>query len=300
MRELHGVVNLTSKEVPSLKRKALLFDRFYVRRVKTHFVDRIYENDDPAPEVLADLEFLQRRDLVTLATSLQWRLPPPPAAALESISGLLTAVDLLKTATENGLSIDLEKWVAFGLDVASDSAIRYLSSRISAELSVDTVPLCRHILPDTIGESKTGTPQTVISVALEAMPVPDETSSWEDILEFKSEQHDRLWGFRRFLQSLSTKQQSEAEIRDDLEWTVREYRQAMHVHKLKSSQSFVDVFVITPLEIVENLVKFNWSKIAKGALQVQKRQIELLEAEMKAPGRECAYVFDARQRFGSP
>jgi hypothetical protein len=71
----------------------------------------------------------------------------------------------------------------------------------------------------------------------------------------------------------------------------------MRLHRLKASQSFVDVFIITPLEIIENLVKFNWSKIAKGLLQVQKRKVELMEAEMKAPGRECAYVFDARQRF---
>ena len=70
-------------------------------------------------------------------------------------------------------------------------------------------------------------------------------------------------------------------------------------HKIKASQSFLDVFVISPLEIIENLVKLNWSKIARGALQVRKRRVELMEAEMKAPGRECAYVFDARRRFGS-
>jgi hypothetical protein len=33
---------------------------------------------------------------------------------------------------------------------------------------------------------------------------------------------------------------------------------------------------------------------------VKKRKVELLEAEMKAPSRECAYVFDARKRFGKP
>jgi hypothetical protein len=79
---------------------------------------------------------------------------------------------------------------------------------------------------------------------------------------------------------------------------VNEYAKAMRIHHIKASQSFVDVFVISPLEIIENLVKFKWSKIAKGALSVDKRRIELLESEMKAPGRECAYVFDARKRFG--
>lgn len=79
---------------------------------------------------------------------------------------------------------------------------------------------------------------------------------------------------------------------------MNEYAEAMKVHHLKASQSFVDVFVISPLEIIEDLVKLNWSKIASGILSVKKRKVELLEAEMKAPGRECAYVFEARKRFG--
>jgi hypothetical protein len=67
--------------------------------------------------------------------------------------------------------------------------------------------------------------------------------------------------------------------------------------RIMASQSFVDVFLIAPLEIIENLVKFNWSKLAGGMLSVNKRKVELLEAEIKAAGRECAYVFDARKRF---
>jgi hypothetical protein len=33
-------------------------------------------------------------------------------------------------------------------------------------------------------------------------------------------------------------------------------------------------------------------------LSIKNRKVELIEAAMKAPGRECAYVFDARKRFG--
>jgi Fic family protein len=52
----------------------------------------------------------------------------------------------------------------------------------------------------------------------------------------------------------------------------------------------------TPLEIVENLAKLNLSKMAKGIFSAKKRKVELLEAELKAAGRECAYVFDAQER----
>lgn len=115
----------------------------------------------------------------------------------------------------------------------------------------------------------------------------------------RKEAHDKQWAFRRFLCTLGTKQQTEAEIRDDLEWSLNEYAKAMEHHRLKTSISFVDVFLISSVELLEDIVKINWSKIAKGALSVKKRKIELMEAEMKAPGRECAYVFDAREKFGA-
>lgn len=79
---------------------------------------------------------------------------------------------------------------------------------------------------------------------------------------------------------------------------VNEYARAMKIHHIKASQSIIDAFVISPLEIIENLVKLNWSKIARDALSMKKRRVEPMEAEMKAPGRECAYAFDARKRFG--
>ena len=81
-------------------------------------------------------------------------------------------------------------------------------------------------------------------------------------------------------------------------FVLNEYSKAMHLHQIKASNSFLEVYVIPAIEIVEDLIKLNWSKIAKGALAVKKRKVELLEAEMKAPGRECAYVFEARKRFG--
>lgn len=100
------------------------------------------------------------------------------------------------------------------------------------------------------------------------MSIPDDSCSWQDILDFKVESRDKQWPFKRFLNTLAPKHQNEADIQDEIEWMLNEYRKAMEVHHIKVSWSFVDVFVTSPLEIVENLVKFNWSKIAKGALAV--------------------------------
>jgi hypothetical protein len=104
---------------------------------------------------------------------------------------------------------------------------------------------------------------------------------------------------RAFLRTLASKQQTEDEVKADIEWTLHEYTKAIHLHDLRADTGFFELYVIPTIEMAEHLVKLNWSKMAKGFLSVRKRQIERLEAEMKAPGRECAYVFDARERFGS-
>ena len=105
-------------------------------------------------------------------------------------------------------------------------------------------------------------------------------------------------GVSAFLSSLASRHRSESEVTDEVEWLVNEYSKAMKIHNLKASPAFFEAYVIPGLEFVEDLVKFKWSKIAKGVMAVKKRSAELLEAEMKAPGKECAYVFEARKRFG--
>jgi hypothetical protein len=57
----------------------------------------------------------------------------------------------------------------------------------------------------------------------------------------------------------------------------------------------METYIIPTVEALES---FKASSFLKGLVSIKKRKIELLEAEAKAPGRECAYVFDARKRFG--
>jgi hypothetical protein len=92
----------------------------------------------------------------------------------------------------------------------------------------------------------------------------------------------KLWAFRRFLRGLAGTTKTEPEIRDEIEWSLNEYQRAMNLHRLKTTRSALELFVIPPLEFAENLLKLNWSKIAKGALSIRKRKVELMEAEMNA------------------
>lgn len=188
----------------------------------------------------------------------------------------------------------------------SVSGVRWISERLQAEsydysllFSSDEIGLMPYFdrFYDDYTERENSPLGTVLDVALNLFPVPDESVSLEEVFEFKARLADKKWALRRFLKNLATKPQGESEVRDELEWMINEYQKAMEIYHMKASHSFIDVFVVTPLEIIENIVKFNWSKLAKGALQVRKRTIELLDAEMRAPGRECAYIVEAQRHF---
>jgi hypothetical protein len=183
--------------------------------------------------------------------------------------------------------------------VPRDMRVRNISAYIARQFGVDVVPICRGQLADKLPEDQvTKIESNVLRIAFSHMPVPGDDAAWQDIFDFRAEEGDKQWAFRRFLLTLSTKKQTESEIRDDFEWTMNEYQKFMNIHKLKADHGFIETYVIPTVELVENVAKLNWSKVAKDLLGVRKRKVELLEAEMKAPGRECAYVFDARKRFG--
>ena len=136
----------------------------------------------------------------------------------------------------------------------------------------------------------------VLTVALEAFPVPGGDSSCADILDFKAAQQNNRWAFRRFLHDVVSERQTEAEIRDDIEWTINQYTKELGRFQLKRSVTFMETYIIPTVEALES---FKPSSFLKGIVSIKKRKIELLEAEARAPGREVAYVFDARRRLGA-
>lgn len=290
MREQHGVMELNDNNVQSLKRLLLLFDKLH-----TFPLGSEGKTIKPINESFrADIDFLTDQGVIVPMKIINLEDPPGRYAELDKVRQDKTPhIGLYAKFEPAGL--------IYAVVAISDLIARSVAAEAGKHGDAEAAPICQLDPTDRYLEGLFATvplAQTVARVAISAFPMPDEASAWEDLIAFKQQEHDQLWGFRRLMRALATKQQTEAEIRDDIEWSTNEYTKAMKIHHIKASQSFIDVFLITPLEIIENLVKFNWSKIAKGILQVHKRKAELLEAEMKAPGRECAYVFDARKRFG--
>jgi hypothetical protein len=303
VRELHGVLmanQLWGSDHPSLKQRAMFFDKLHAVHLDVHL-----EGLRLPKEVL--FEIFPKELLESLPKCEQKIDPLQHGADLEYLIRQGFLGNPSKDVWAKGLSRECIKRGPVNDDFLLIRAVVKDLDRqgINAVGIFEPDPLLMELGIYDFGVDSTASDSTIatqqldlLGIAFQALPAPDENASWENILAFKQEARDKVWSFRRFLRDVATKRQTEAEIRDDIEWSLNEYRKAMESYKLKASSSFVEVFVISPLEIIENIVKFNWSKIAKGILSVQKRKVDLLEAEMKAPGRECAYIFDAQRRFG--
>jgi hypothetical protein len=304
-RQLHGVM-FADDALLHLKKRSLLFDAFRVFGFNEFFDPDFIESS-----LKADLNFLLEKGVVVNQPFPKWL---PYAPELESLfrhmghaQGFMEGASLVFPPSVVWAEFKKRYSPDPSFDqFADDYLTRLLSSSLEDDCSAQFVPICRRSLPrDLVMKSDSmdsGAKKyaNVLHVALRALPVPDDNAPWEDILLFRSESMNKEWNFRRWLKNVATKPLNATEILEEIEWMVNEYATAMRFHRIKATQSFVDVFVVSPLEVLENLIKLNLGSIAKGLLAVGKHKVELLDAEMRLPGRECAYVFDAREKFGDP
>lgn len=239
VREFHGVIGLPEDGLSSLKRPLLLFD-------KLHIVDS--DHLDQADEI--DFEFLLSRGVVFEFERDEWF---GAWANANAAMGTASGDDFLQSLQPGSIGGDdpLDAILAFlrkrhewlTPDRRSDCMVRYLSTTLKNDPNIDAVPICQASLPSNLLGADTSAGY-VLSIAVEALPLPNQTCAWQDILDFRAELRDQRLDFRHWLKTLATKPQTGGELRDELEYTVNQYQRAMTVHKLQASQSAFEAYII--------------------------------------------------------
>ena len=297
MHELHGVIRFDSISLDKFKRIALLFDKLHLVGAEGPFLD--------LPEfhqLNAEITFLEaaglfeRPSMFFMNESIKEALSTHEQKQLEFASTISPRRDspadypFSPKQTEDGLLASA---------ILSDIISRRVALALAQKRAFDVVPVCMTNLPTELrGPDTNSHPMhNVLKVAFESFPVPDDGCSWRDIADFKLEMREEQWGFRRFLYDLGTKSQSEAEIRDGIQWSINKYQRAMEKRSMKIVRSALTAIVIPAIDIFSNSGNHLISLVS-GVLAIDKLRLELLEGEANVPGRECAYVFDARKRFG--
>lgn len=134
---------------------------------------------------------------------------------------------------------------------------------------------------------------------LKAFPLPDDSVPWEQIIDFRNDPDSfgKFMAIRSWMSDVAKSNLSPIEIEQKIEWLLHEYQHHMKVHKMKISASTLETVVVSVAEFTENLVKLNFGKAAKALFAIKNKKVQLLEAELKAPGREIALIANANETF---
>ncbi|MEM9549262.1 MAG: hypothetical protein AAGA77_24970 [Bacteroidota bacterium] len=138
----------------------------------------------------------------------------------------------------------------------------------------------------------------VLNVIFKFFPVPDDTVSWDELIEFKNNENVII-ARKRFLSwvtKMSHSKYLKPEIIEELDLLLLEYERTMKRYKLKYRMKTLEI-ILKPLDIVENILKLNWMKAFRSAVMFRSQKTNLLLGESKGPGREVAYLSYINNKF---
>ena len=140
----------------------------------------------------------------------------------------------------------------------------------------------------------------ILQVFFTALPEPDDVTPWEAIVDFRNdpESRRRFLALRHWINELIAGKRPASQLEDEVAHLQAEFEHHMKIHRIKSHGGMLETLVVAGAEVAENLLKIRWGKVAKTLFSIAKRRVELLDAERAAPGRQLAYIVEAKQRFG--
>ena len=180
-----------------------------------------------------------------------------------------------------------------------DARVRMEAARVDMLEGVNAIPLLGGY-PELLGIQDYGI-QNMAKVILKTLPQPSEATSWEEIIDFVNNQDARMkrTKVQRWIRKVVRKGFEYDAALDELEERLFEYEEYLNIHNIKFSQGVLEALIITTAEVLENIIKLNFSKAAKTLFSINKQAINLMEAELKAPGREFAYIYKTKKYFKS-
>jgi hypothetical protein len=141
--------------------------------------------------------------------------------------------------------------------------------------------------------------ENVAHIILNKLPFPAKDVPISKVLDFKEDSDTRrlLLGMKRWLRKTLESNISLKELNEEIEYLIMEYTHYMKLYDMKITTGTLETLVVTSAEIIENVAKLNLGKAAKSLFSIRNRHLALVEAEMKAPGREVSYIVHANQKF---
>lgn len=209
-------------------------------------------------------------------------------------------VGVINTYTETISKLDTSKPDTVDVILDIDAEVTDYNTRLWALRYSDAecTPL---LMTNLMSKSKSEqNRQDTLSVILNNIPTISSDISISQLREFKADQDakDKFLALRNFMITLSKESLTEFEMHERVEYLLNEYKQQLKLHKAKLEHSTLETILITTAEVLENIAQLKFSTALKAMLDVDKKHIELLEAERNFVGREVAYIHKIKTDLG--
>ncbi|WP_336333762.1 hypothetical protein [Pseudomonas putida] len=140
----------------------------------------------------------------------------------------------------------------------------------------------------------------VLDLVLNNVPQPGPDTPWEAIFDWRNDEEAKI-KFRRLKHWVNkTSERTDLNpdhLKDEVLYLLDEYQQYMKIQNAKFSASTLRTIITGTAEVIESLAKLNFKALADMPFKINEVRLAIREAELTAPGRELAYIIDARESF---
>lgn len=139
----------------------------------------------------------------------------------------------------------------------------------------------------------------VIQFILNDIPEPNYSTSWEQIIEYRSDLDvkNKYLALMNWVNKVSNSNMKLSEIKDEYDYLYNEYMQQFKLHKMKYNNSKIEVILNASVNFISNIATGNYTTSLKDLFQFNIKNAQLLQEEAKLSGKELAYIYHTSLKF---
>lgn len=135
-----------------------------------------------------------------------------------------------------------------------------------------------------------------VTLVIQKFPVPDDTVSWERLIDFKNDPdtRNRILALRSWMADISQRPYTLSEIDDKLESLLADYTIQFKKHHIQYNGTWLETILVPVGDAIFHSLNMDFGKAAGILFQLFTGRYQLFEAETKFAGREVAYIHKVR------
>jgi len=139
----------------------------------------------------------------------------------------------------------------------------------------------------------------VIQFILNDIPEPDDSTPWEQIIDYRSDDdvRNKYLALINWVNKVSNSNLKMSEIKDEYDYLYSEYMKQFKLHKMKYGNSKLEIILNSTINFIKNISTGNYVSSAKDLFQYNIKNANLLQEESKMTGKEIAYIYHTKTKF---